>query len=96
MFGIPVDEQTMKFSTGPRMGSGKNVKRKVHRAGTKWIRLQKLPTVRARDEMKLKTEERTKYGESEKEEEKEGRKRREGKRPPLDAAIPEIGKKVPT
>ena len=39
LFGIPIDEQTIKFSTGPRVGSGKNNKRKFHKAGTKWIRM---------------------------------------------------------
>ena len=39
LFGIPVDEQIMKFSTGPRMGSSKTVKNKVHRAGTRWMQM---------------------------------------------------------
>ena len=60
------------------------------------IRLQKLPTVRAKELRKLKTEERTKDDESEKEEVKEEKKRREEKRPPLDAVVPGSGEKVPT
>ena len=96
LFGIPVDEQTMKFSTGPRMGSSKTVKKKVHRAGTRWIQLQRLPTVRAKEEKKLKMKERMKDDESEKEEVKERRKGNEEKYPPLDAAIPGRRGKVPT
>ena len=35
LFGIPVDEQIMKFSTGPSIGSSKTSKHKLHRVGTR-------------------------------------------------------------
>ena len=81
--------QTVRFTTGPRVGNGKNNKRKVHKVGTKWIRTQKLPTVRDKVVRKLKTEERTRYDESKEGEEEEGRKRRERECPPLDAVAPQ-------
>ena len=96
LFGIPVDELTMKFSTGPRMGSSKTIKKKVHRAGTRWMQLQRQPTVRSKEEKKLKMKEWMKEVKSNEEEEKERRKGNKEKYPPLDAAIPGRRGKVPT
>ena len=44
LFGILVDEKIMKFSTGLRMGSSKISKNRLHRAGTRWLHVQKQPT----------------------------------------------------
>ena len=82
-----MDEQILKLSTGPRVGGGGSTKRKTHRAGTKWLQLQKSPTVRTRVERKLMTEARAKYDESEGEEGKGGRVAR---RPPLDAVVSRV------
>ena len=71
LFSIPVDEQIFKLSTGPRSGSGRGTKKRTHRYGTKWLQLQKPPTVCARIEKKLMTEARAKYDENEGKGEKE-------------------------
>ena len=69
LFGIPVDKQIFKLSTDPRGSSGGDTKRRTHRYGTKWLQLQKPPTVRARIVRKLMTEVRAKYDENKGEEE---------------------------
>ena len=55
LFGILVDKQIMKFSTSPRMGSSNISKNRLHRAGTRWLHVQKQPTIRMKEERKLKT-----------------------------------------
>ena len=69
LFNIPVDEQIFKLPTGPRSRNKCGTKRRTHRYGTKWLQLQKPPTVRARIEKKLTTEARAKYDLNEGEEE---------------------------
>ena len=70
LFGVPVDEQIVKLSTGPRGEGGRCTKRRTHRYGTMWLQLQKPPTVHSRIEKKLMTEARAKYDENEGKEEK--------------------------
>ena len=70
LFGTPMDEQIVKLSAGPKGEGGCGIKRRTHRYGTKWLQLQKLPTVRARIKKKLMTEVRAKDDEKKGEEEK--------------------------
>ena len=65
LFNIPVDEQIFKLSTDPRSGKKGDTKKRIHRYGTKWLQLQKSPTVRAKIERKLKTEVRVENDEEE-------------------------------
>ena len=71
MFGIPIDEQIVKLSRGPRSNDKCGKNRRTHRYGTKWLQLQKRPTVREKIIKKMKTEARTKDGEEKGEEDKE-------------------------
>lgn len=74
LFGIPIDEQIVKLSRGPRSNGVCGNNRRTHRYGTKWLQLQKLPTVRERIIKKMKTEARAKDDEEKGEEDKEGDK----------------------
>ena len=60
LFGTPIDEQIVKLSRGPRSEGGRGNNRRTHRYGTKWLQLQKLPTVCEKIIKKIKTEARAK------------------------------------
>ena len=74
LFGIPIDEQIVKLSRGPRSNGECGKKRRTHRYGTEWLKLQKLPTVRERIIKKMKTESRAKNEEGKGNEDKEDNK----------------------
>ena len=98
LFGIPVDETTMKFSTGPSIGSSKSVKNRLHRAGKRWLHKKKLATVRMRETMKLRIWKRyatVQEDENEKEEKKAEEKRRKEEHSPLGATVPGGGEEYP-
>ena len=79
LFGIPVDDTIMKFTTGPSTRSSKSDKNRIHRAGTRWLHAQKQPTVRTKETKKLKVMERyamIREDEDEREEKRVGERRR--------------------
>ena len=78
LFGVPVDEAIMKITTGLRMCGKESYKNRLHRAGTSWIRGQKLPLVRLRKIKKLKSAERDETMQED-EEKKKDKKTREGR-----------------